>query len=159
MWIKNKNIKIKYVGNGQQYVSIIDIKGNLYCFGSDEYIVIHDGYSHHHPDEFECISIPQKINFNKFINNNNDNDIIYIKHVSCGRHHIMLLTENKNNIIGWGDNKWNQIYSNDCVKLLNKPYLISKNKDLGIKQNMYIETIIAMDCETMFIINPYKTVK
>ena len=77
----------------------------------------------------------------------------------CGHEHNVLLTAN-NNVVTFGYNEYNQcswILSKD--ENINKPYILNKEKEIGIKNVEFVEKVFAFSWNTIIIINKHKKCK
>ena len=73
-------------------------------------------------------------------------------------YHTVLLNTN-NNVITFGEN-----WSSQCTSLMNDnniflPHIVSKEKEIGINSNHFIEKILAGTNNTIVIVNMHKKIK
>eukprot|EP01084_Bolivina_argentea_P035443 65746_1 len=151
-WFKDKNVKIVDVACGFHHSLCVDINGNMYAFGLNNYGCIKGtDYSKIYEvtaedEEFEShvmIVEPYLIEI--------DNKVI---DMSCGEHHNMILDVN-NDIFVWGRNDRNQISARDA-EVIEKILKISKVDDLGMNEKTFIEQIICTHSSSIVVINPSK---
>ena len=76
---------------------------------------------------------------------------------SCGALHTALLSK-KNELITFGANHNYQcsVIQKENNKISN-PYFVSKEKELNIEENDFIEKVFAFGNSTMIIVNPFKS--
>ena len=73
-----------------------------------------------------------------------------------GQGHTVLLTNN-NNIITFGNNKYKQCSVLNKKDKIATPYYMNKSKEIGIDSDSFIERVIALNFETIIIINQIKS--
>ena len=86
-----------------------------------------------------------------------DNLNDYIIDGMLGEKHSVLLTYN-NNIITFGNNSFKQCSVLSSLTEIREPHILSKPMEILIAENTFIEKVIALNHETIIIINPKKRV-
>ena len=141
-FIKNK-IKINNIDTQVHTPLYIDINGNVYTSGFNIFGNIGNGQTN--------------VKHNKIYKLKLENDE-YIVDKTCGVFHTLLLNQ-RNELITFGKNNFNQ-----CSKLKEEqkvvwPYKVSKKTELNIAENDFIDRVVAGLDFSIIVINPYKTKK
>ena len=137
-FFKNNNIKTKYIETGSDHSLCIDLSGFCYLFGF--------GNNSNDAKVYQPYSIKS---------NGINNDIIIDG--SCGVEHTILLS-NKNNVITFGSNEYNQCSSlQPSYSNIKSPHILSKSNEIKINETNYIQKVIALRYESIIIVNCNKT--
>eukprot|EP01084_Bolivina_argentea_P166989 289891_1 len=135
-YFKEKNIKINKIETGNTHSCVLDLDGNCFLFGQNNYGQIGTG-----KDFIDCISIPH--NINNLLNG------IHIDQMSAGYQHTVLLSH-YNDIYTFGDNEYNQCSSACKEKKISHPWLLTRN-EIGIDENYRIDSVVAGSDTTIII--------
>ena len=120
----------------------ISSSGECYSFGSNTFGNLGNGGK----SEYGVANpIPQRIQMNHCIIDG-----------SCGENHSLLLTKS-NKIIAFGDNSYQQcskINEFEEHKIL-KPFIISKESELGLSSNSFVEKVVCNENQSLIFIDEY----
>ena len=130
-------IKAKSVACGDHHGVVVTTDGDVYTFGKSDWGQC--GYPYDSATDDEIV---HKVGI--------EDDV---EMASCGIHHTLLLTENTNNVYSFGSNYWNECSVLCKDREISDPYLMDKEKELGLKRDEYICKVIGVQCETIIIIN------
>lgn len=139
----DREIKIEQINCGKFHSMVISEKGKCYTFGLNSFGNLGNNKITSYG---EGIAEPQEIRLDL------DEDVIIDS--SSGENHNLLLTK-KNKIICFGDNSNNQCCINNKKQIIS-PYIISKEKELGITEINVVEKVICLSNESRIIVNIYK---
>ncbi|XP_054161279.1 uncharacterized protein LOC128959356, partial [Oppia nitens] len=118
--IELRHKKIINFINGDEFIVCVSSDNCVYSCGYNKNGQLGQGY-----EDFE-FKKPMIIQ----INENND----LISDVSCGSNHTLVVTQNNNEVYGWGSNDFGQIGSRDTTcDAINKPEKINFNNNYCIK--------------------------
>eukprot|EP01083_Nonionella_stella_P021857 60498_1 len=132
-YFKQNNIKIKSIACGSSHSLCIDINGICYFFGFKD-------IGHRYLTVFE----PHKIRSDGC----NDD---HIDVASCGPDHNLLLS-NKNEVIAFGDNRFNQCSALIETDNISSPHVLSKSQEIGINENDSIESVLAISYSSIIFV-------